>query len=142
MKARVCALVVLMVLVVLAHACALFDPQTGALRDAGALLDARTSSDPYAPKPEAGAPDLRCSDDAGPELCAQCETKNCCATRFACYDDPGCLDADEDFDRCVDDAHNESASVACWDKFAKSSALASARIACERDHCATECAVP
>jgi hypothetical protein len=78
--------------------------------------------------------------------CDVCESTHCCATRSACYGDPSCACADQALDECLDDAETSTdehaASAACWNTFADRGIAESARVACQRAWCQTECGVP
>lgn len=128
-----------------APACSALEPKVGQLRttDGGAAPTGTGTGNPYGGPPPDGGPEPRCTPDAPPDMatCDGCETARCCATRFGCYDDPGCFAVDEDFDACRHDAGAAGAS-ACWNAFSASGAAASARVACQRASCKDVCKVP
>jgi hypothetical protein len=83
----------------------LLDPSTGPLRAATDAGAAKKGNDYGEARTDGGA-DPRCAPDGGIDVsdCDGCELARCCATRFACYDDPGCNAADEAFDACFEAA--------------------------------------
>lgn len=142
-------------------ACSAFEPETGPLRDSGTA--APTATDPGDNSPSTsgggydygdaaplveGGPDPRCAADGGiaDNDCDRCENAGCCATRFDCYDDMGCASANMTFDACIAslDAGLQYPPTAamCWNAFSSSSAIATARVACQRAKCQTVCDVP
>jgi len=104
--------------------------------------------------------DQRCLGDTFTDnACDICQNTFCCAARFTCYDDKGCFYADIALDKCLGrvasgDAGEDGADAAdcsdadarspklCWDDFECTNDVARARVACQREHCKTECEVP
>ncbi|MDB4993366.1 MAG: hypothetical protein JWM74_798 [Myxococcaceae bacterium] len=130
-----------LVAVGLLASCTVLDPKTG--RDRGVEAGAEDRSD-YAAPPADGGVDPRCTPDAGLDesKCEGCETAHCCATRFDCYDDPGCKGADEALDECLASAADAGTATVCWQSFSASSVKAEARVACEDRNCKAACGVP
>jgi hypothetical protein len=136
-----------------ALSCSLVEPKIGetlpVCGEAGAVAQV---TGPYAPHGAAGpastAPLLTsCPPDAG-STCDVCESASCCATRLDCYNDPLCACADATLDACLSAlgpaAYDRTSPDVqrCWDDFAGVSAIAGARVACERAACAGPCGVP
>ena len=86
-----------------------------------------------------------CWPDGGfaDNACDLCENSACCGSRFACYDDTACDQANMRFDDCLVAAGTDAAMIAtCWATFEATNATSMARVACQRAHCRTECSVP
>jgi hypothetical protein len=112
--------------------------------DSGSTGDAATGND-------AAKIDPRCLPDGGfvDNDCDTCENTHCCATRFGCYDDASCNSANDAFDACMSAATGDggpadagAAIAKCWSDFEASSAVAKARVTCQRTYCKAECEVP
>jgi hypothetical protein len=83
-----------------------------------------------------------CSADAG-SACDDCESRWCCSTRLACYEDPVCACADHALDACTGRADASLAATgACWSAFAGQGTVEAARVACLVSWCQSVCAIP
>jgi hypothetical protein len=172
MEARVGLILGALVLSAWGAACTALDPEVGPLR--GTCPGGSTYENEYPGSAgAAGEEDPRCLDPATADNeCAACENRNCCATRFGCYDDTACGCADIEFDECLEateevgatdgkapgerdggesdggesggesDGGSATAKAACWAEFAASGPTAAARVECQRAHCQKECDVP
>lgn len=89
-----------------------------------------------------GPPSDMCSIDAG-SACDDCESKWCCPTRLACYEDPVCVCADMAMDVCLASANaSPKVTASCWASFTATGNVEAARVACERAWCTGPCAIP
>jgi hypothetical protein len=132
-------------------ACNAVEPEVGPrVQDAGASCGkgAVATTDPYSGATttsggDAGACvklDPRCVADAGYEKdeCDHCADTSCCNVRFDCYDNPGCFEADQTLDECVDGPD----AGGCWSDFESATPLAKIVANCLRASCASQCDVP
>lgn len=152
-------------------ACSAFEPEVGPPQASKATMCSHPPSagggNPYiygasdsgqsssgGPTP-ANASDPRCQPDSGyvGGACDACENTYCCATRFACYDDPACACADVALDACLsalttdsgahvwaDGGRTDAASATpapgsgsvaqCWAQFAATDSIAQGRVDC------------
>jgi hypothetical protein len=138
-------------------ACSAFDPKVGPSQESCGIAPIGSSATPGAGAPYGGAANpsatsggtsasstsaLACALDAG-SPCDDCESRWCCATRTACYEDPVCICLDANMDTCVTAAGSDSNAIAaCWNAFARGGAVEAARVVCETAWCQATCGIP